>query len=254
MNTPSTAQPELALIHGWGLGSAVWRPLFDALTRSWRVHLIDLPGYGRSPDDPAEFTATAQHLVDTLPEAITLCGWSLGGLLAMRAAQLAPQRVDRLVLVGATPCFAQRHDWPSAQRAGLLDDFTASIKLHPAQTLQRFVVLLCQGDSRARSLTRELLATLRQAPIPAPAILERGLDWLRAIDLRSMLPTLTQPTLLVHGDRDALNPIAAAHWLSHALRHGRLEIFAGTGHVPFLADSERFVALLDEFRHASPTS
>jgi hypothetical protein len=45
--------PELALVHGWGLGSAVWQPLLEPLSRSCRVHPVDLPGYGQSPASDA---------------------------------------------------------------------------------------------------------------------------------------------------------------------------------------------------------
>ena len=69
--------PDLALIHGWGLDSAVWQPLLAALAQRFRVHLVDLPGYGAAPDDSADFTNTAQAVIDALPHPVTLCGWSV---------------------------------------------------------------------------------------------------------------------------------------------------------------------------------
>jgi pimeloyl-ACP methyl ester esterase len=176
-----SGKPQLALIHGWGLGSAVLQPVVEPLSRRYRVHLVDLPGYGQSPDDDAAFDETAQTVVDALPHPITLCGWSLGAMLAMRAALLAPQRVTGLVLVGATASFTQRSGWPEAQAPALLDSFSDSITRQPEQTLQRFVALLCQGDHQARSLTRTLRAGLRNAPCsgqqgaePRPALAARG--------------------------------------------------------------------------------
>jgi Predicted hydrolases or acyltransferases (alpha/beta hydrolase superfamily) len=154
--------PDLALIHGWGLGSWVWQAVLDRLSRNCRVHVIDLPGYARSPADGdaretfPDFSATAQTLLDALPERITLCGWSLGGLLAMRAALLAPERVSGLALVGSTPCFMQRADWQAAQTPALLGSFSASVQAQPEQTLQRFAALSARvtpgrGKSPVRS-------------------------------------------------------------------------------------------------------
>ncbi|MBK8579971.1 MAG: pimeloyl-ACP methyl ester esterase BioH [Candidatus Accumulibacter sp.] len=254
MSRDISGKPQLALIHGWGLGSAVWQPVVEPLSRHYRVHLVDLPGYGQSPDDDAAFDETAQTVVDALPHPITLCGWSLGAMLAMRAALLAPQRVTGLVLVGATASFTQRSGWPEAQAPALLDSFTDSITRQPEQTLQRFVALLCQGDHQARSLTRTLRAGLRNAPVPASKVLSRGLHWLREVDLRALLPALTTRSLLIHGENDALNPLAAARRLAGLLPDARLEVFAGTGHAPFLADPQRFIQLLDDFRDAHTNS
>ncbi|MBK7955826.1 MAG: alpha/beta fold hydrolase [Candidatus Accumulibacter sp.] len=241
--------PDLALIHGWGLGSAVWEPLLPALSERARVHLIDLPGYGEAADANADFPGTAQALIDALPQPVTLCGWSLGAMLAIRAALLAPERVSGLVLVGATASFTQRVDWRAAQAPAVVDDFSASVGRHPEQTLQRFVALLSQGDSQARRISRSLLAGLRQGRAPAAAALARGLDWLREVDLRPLLPALAARCLLIHGENDPLNPVIAARDLSLTIANSRLEVFASAGHAPFLTDRERFLRLLDDFCH-----
>ena len=55
------AGPDLALIHGWGLGSSVWQPLIAALSRTWRVHLVDLPGYDDSSACSPDFTQAARR-------------------------------------------------------------------------------------------------------------------------------------------------------------------------------------------------
>ena len=141
-------------------------------------------------------------------------------------------------------------DWRTAQPPEMLDSFAASVEQQAEQTLRRFIALLCQGDRQARSIARGLLAGLRQGPLPTAAALARGLDWLRTVDLRQSLPMITVDTLLIHGDQDPLNPLAAARWLSARLPRGRLEVFAGAAHAPFFADRDRFVDLLDDFCHA----
>ncbi|MEF8726812.1 MAG: alpha/beta fold hydrolase [Accumulibacter sp.] len=243
--------PDLALIHGWGLGSAVWRPLLEPLARSCRLHLVELPGYGRTADESTSLAACAESLLASLPAPVTLCGWSLGGLLALRAALLAPQQVGGLILIGSTPCFVQRPDWPAAQPASVLAGFADRVGQWPAETLQRFVALLCQGDRQARTLTRMLLGQLRRQPLPSPTALQRGLDWLRDTDLRPLLAGIRCRSLLLHGASDALNPLAAASWLAQALPGGRLEVFPGTGHAPFLTDPARCVELINQFCHAT---
>lgn len=244
--------PDLALIHGWGLGGTVWQPLLEPLSQCCRVHLLELPGYGQEPDDASDFTAAAQALIAALPAGVTLCGWSLGAMLAMRAASLSPDRVGGLILVGATARFTQCADWPAAQAPAVLEGFAAGIRRQPTPTLQRFALLLSQGDSSARSISRKLLALLRQHPTPEVAALRRGLDWLGKVDLRPLLPAIATRCLLVHGEHDPLNPIAAAQYLSTRLPNARLEVFNGAAHAPFLADPARFVRLLGEFCNIPP--
>ena len=242
--------PDLALIHGWGIGSIVWRPLLERLSQGCRVHLVDLPGYGQTPDDGSDFTATAQALIDALPQPVTLCGWSLGAMLAMRAALLAPERISGLVLVAATASFTQRGDWRAAQTPQLVDSFSASVSLQPEQTRQRFLTLLNQGDSQARTIIRKLIACLRDTRAPDAEALHHGLAWLREVDLRPLASAIAARSLLIHGENDPLNPLAAAQWLAREIPNATLEVFAGAGHAPFLNDPDRFVYLLDDFCHA----
>ena len=241
--------PDLALIHGWGLGSAAWEPILNTLTQRCRVHLIDLPGYAGQPASNADFTQTAQALIDSLPDGATLCGWSLGGMLALQAALLAPQKIARLILVGSTPSFMQRDDWLTAQAPDLLDTFSNAIAQNAATTLQRFIALLNQGDAQARPISRALASRTLGGELPDTTTLTRGLGWLRNIDLRAQVPSIAQPTLLIHGERDPLMPLAAAHWLRESLPQARLATFANAAHAPFLTDPERFSTLAGDFCH-----
>lgn len=239
--------PELALLHGWGIGAYVWQPLVDPLARGCRVHVLDLPGYGSQPDDGKDFAQTAQRLIESLPAGVTLCAWSLGASLAIRAALSCPERVAALILVGGTPRFTCDEDWPAAQSAELLDRFASQVQDQPEQTLQRFAALISQGEDDPRQLARALLLALRESPTPAASTLRRGLDWLREVDLRQKMRDLFQPCLLLHGANDPINSLAAAQWQERTLPRARLEVFPAAGHAPFLANGERFVRHVVDF-------
>lgn len=242
--------PDLALISGWGLGAAAWGPVVDTLAARCRVHLVELPGYGATPPDGAGFAETAQAVAAALPDGVALCGWSLGALLALQAAResapSAPQRIARLILVGVTPSFMQRADWTPARPPALLDTFAAAVREDAGATLQRFAALLNQGDAQARRLTRAL-ASAPGGALPDGATLDAGLRWLRDVDLRAQVPAIAAPTLLIHGERDPLMPLAAAQWLAERLPDARLVSFADAAHAPFLADPARFCALVADF-------
>src|SRR5438045_4093664 len=109
---PQGAGPNLMLIHGWGMHGGVWRPLVKRLSQHFTLHIVDLPGMGFSdPIEPSHLHAVAEKVADALPGNTDICGWSLGGQIAMRIALLQPDRVRRLVLVGTTPKYVNSNDW-----------------------------------------------------------------------------------------------------------------------------------------------
>lgn len=257
----SPLKPDLALIHGWGLGPTVWQPVLPLLSQRFNVHVLALPGYATPEthvnNQPAQdliqaatsFMQAAEALVDTLPENCIVCGWSLGGMLALQAALLAAQRqkaLKGLILIGSTPSFTQRADWPHAQPPTLLDAFNNALAKDPTNTLQRFIALLNQGDTQARAIARSLAHGLSAGKLPDAATLVQGLGWLRDVDLRQKLAAIAVPTLLIHGENDPLMPLPAAQWLKDELPHARLESFAGAAHAPFLNDPERFAMLIGD--------
>src|SRR3989338_10968857 len=90
----------MVLVQGWGMHGGVWSDVRDALARQHRVHVVDLPGMGWSPACvPYDLPQMASELAEVLPPQATVCGWSLGGQVAMRLGLDHPQKVRRLVLV-----------------------------------------------------------------------------------------------------------------------------------------------------------
>lgn len=240
--------PDLALLHGWGLGAGVWNEAAERLGERFRVHRVSLPGYDGSEDDGGDFASTAAALAAALPAGTTLCGWSLGGILALAAAAARPGHFARLVLVGSTPKFVQAADWPCAQPPANHAVFSRAVLKAAEATLTRFVMLFNQGDDKARAVVRAL-APLVAAGLPPTPVLAKGLDWLRDVDLRAEVPGINVPTLVVHGENDPLMPLDAGKWLAANLPRARLECLAGCAHAPFLADPARFVQALTAFCH-----
>ncbi|MBI2305813.1 MAG: alpha/beta fold hydrolase [Rhodocyclales bacterium] len=252
VSTLGAAGPDLALLHGWGLGAGAWDGVAGLLAERFRVHRVSLPGYDGSADDGADFAHTAAAVTAALPAGTTLCGWSLGGMLALAAAAARPGHFARLVLVGTTPKFVQAEGWACAQEPENHATFTRAVAQNAAATLTRFVMLFNQGDDKARAVSRALTTLLvdNAAGLPPAPVLAKGLDWLRDVDLRATVPGVTTPTLVVHGGHDPLMPIAAGEWLAATLPDARLERFAGSAHAPFLADPAHFARALAGFCEA----
>ena len=243
--------PPLVLLHGWAMHSGLWGTVPEQLATRFRVHAVDLPGHGYSAPIAAgtldAMTAAVAAAVDTTTAPLTVVGWSLGGTVALRWARMAPARIARLVLVAATPCFVARDDWPQAMAKATLAQFGDELAASYRLTLQRFLSLQLAGSADCRAALVSLRRHLFARGEPAPSALAEALALLAATDLRADVPAITQPALVITGERDTLTPAAAGAWLAGALPHARLVSIAGAGHVPFLSHPAAFAGAVDGF-------
>ncbi len=257
----------LLLIHGWGMHGGLWGEVVSNLAQDFCVQVVDLPGHGcsgkselgraqleRGTHSPltthqSAIDAIVTQLSAKFEEPLTVCGWSLGGQIALRWAQLEPQKIQRLALVSSTPCFAQRADWLEAMPLATLAEFATALTDNPTQTLRRFVALQTRGSDNERALLTRLRNELFAHGEPDCSALQSGLEILRDCDLRDALPNITQPSLVIAGERDTLTPPQASEYMAAALPDAQLVTIAGAAHAPFLSHPEIFVEHLKKFLH-----
>lgn len=247
---------KLVLWHGWGMHPVVWDGLAAQLTSEHDItpRAQALPGYGRT-SAPALYTldALVDAMLADLPDLstpITLCGWSLGAILAMHAARRHPHKITRLILISSTPSFVQRGDWLHGMTPQALEEFTAGLGRDPNTALKRFIALFNQYDVNGRMIGRDLARALAAVELPSAPVLAAGLSLLRDTDLRTLVPGIGQPVLLLHGANDPLMPLMAAEWLAARLPQARLEVLPDVAHVPFLSDPARCALLIANVIHA----
>jgi pimeloyl-[acyl-carrier protein] methyl ester esterase len=246
--------PAVVLLHGWAMHSGLWAPLVERLADRYRLHLVDLPGHGRSPpiasytlDAMAEAVASACRPLINDDQQLDVLGWSLGGAIATRWALREPDAVAKLILVCTSPCFVRRPDWPHAMEEQTLRRFGDELSTAYTATLQRFVALQVQGSDHARSVLVQLREHLFDRGQPSRDALLGTLQTLAASDTRSDAAAIAHPSLVIAGERDALVPSAAVAWLAAALPKGRYQPLPHAAHAPFLSHPEVFVAALDDF-------
>src|SRR3954449_1536768 len=99
--------PALVLLHGFTQTRQSWRRTVQALQGRYRAVVPDLPGHGQAAHRTPSFDAVTAYLRALGPERFTLAGYSMGGRIALHAALALQPRVERLVLVGASPGLAE---------------------------------------------------------------------------------------------------------------------------------------------------
>jgi pimeloyl-[acyl-carrier protein] methyl ester esterase len=244
----SGSGPELVLIHGWGLHSGIWDGLLPLLESHYCVTRVDLPGHGRSPWGGAgTLDDMARAVLAVVPAPAALVGWSLGGLVALRAALLQPASVTALALIASSPCFMRKPDWQSAMLPELLETFAAELEQDYQRTLDRFLALQVRGSAHATEALKSLRATLHAGGSPQLAGLRAGLDVLRSTDLRREAALLQCPALLLMGERDTLVPCSAGQAAVRLFPDAQLTVVDTAGHAPFISAPDSVANTLRRF-------
>lgn len=244
--------PDLFLVHGWGLNAGVWSPLMDALAGRYRVTTVDLPGHGHSPyTGPFTLDSLAAQLLTAAPRRSIWLGWSLGGLAALAAASHAPERIGALCLTAAGPRFTRATDWPDAVPGEVLAGFATGLEDDYHRTLNRFLALQVRGSRDAGATLKLLKRDLFTRGEPSPAALAAGLEILRSSDLRGSLGQYPGAVQFIMGERDTLNPPAAADTCAARMQRAKVSVLAGAGHAPFLSHRDPFLQILNDFVSAN---
>src|SRR5437764_2429373 len=95
------------LLHGFTHTGRSWEPVVAALGERYRAVAPDIRGHGSASDlVPVTLDAVIGDLEALVSDPFTLVGYSMGGRIALHVALALPERVERLVLVGASPGIA----------------------------------------------------------------------------------------------------------------------------------------------------
>ncbi|CAK9886567.1 MAG: Pimeloyl-[acyl-carrier protein] methyl ester esterase [Candidatus Erwinia impunctatus] len=245
--TIGAGKRDLVMLHGWGLNADVWQGMIPRLSAHFRLHLVDLTGYGRSHNFPALSLA---EMVETVhreaPARAIWLGWSLGGLVATQMALTHADSVSRLITVASSPCFVARESWPGI-KSETLQGFQHQMKMVFQRTVERFLALQTLGSATAREDTRHLRRAIQDWPMPSEAVLAGGLQLLSNEDLRAQLNNLAMPLLRIYGALDGLVPRRIVPLLDAQLPGSRSVVIAKAAHAPFISHAEQVCGEVTEF-------
>ncbi len=235
--------PDLVMLHGWGVNSAVFAPLQASLTE-YRVHYVDLPGFGLSQPLAGELADWVDALVEALPMDAIWAGWSLGGLVATQAALAYPEKVKGLITIASSPCFMAREDeaWPGIPLQ-VLSQFGEQLGQNLPKTIERFLAIQAMGSETAKDDIKRLRDLVLAKPLPNEAALLQGLAMLKDIDLREQLPSIQQPWLRMWGRLDGLVPKRVQPKLPTAT-HFQDVMMPKASHAPFISHPNEFLQAL----------
>ncbi|MDX1756767.1 MAG: alpha/beta fold hydrolase [Marinobacter sp.] len=188
----------IVLVAGWGVPAEMLSGLFDGWPSP--VHLVSLDAelVGDSPD----VETLAARLTDRYTEPALWVGWSLGGQVAMAAADRAPDRVQGVLTLCSFPRFVATADWPYGMAQAQFQRFSEDLQRDARRCRQRFLTLQALGDPDELEAKRALRPWLRNEAGFTPPVLQRTLDWLAHTDQRRLWQSLELPVLHLWGECD----------------------------------------------------
>jgi 2-succinyl-6-hydroxy-2,4-cyclohexadiene-1-carboxylate synthase len=235
----------VVLLHGFSGTRRTWDRLAALLpAERYRPLALDLPGHGAAADapQPITFAGCVEHVLSASPPRFVLCGYSMGGRVALHVALAAPERVQRLVLVCTSAGIEDAAE--RAQRSRTDHQLAADLERIPfEQFIERWRTqpLFAQEPPEVGELARE--DQRRNSPAALAAVL-RGLGTGEMQPLWERLAELRMPVTVLVGERDR-KYVALGRRMSESLPRGELIVVAGGHGLPLENPAAVASSLLD---------
>jgi pimeloyl-ACP methyl ester carboxylesterase len=238
----------LLLITGFTISAAVFEPVLDLYAGRFEVITYDNRGSGRSgaplkPTSMAELAADAAGLLRELGvQSAHVCGLSMGGMIAQELAIRFPERVRGLVLGGTTPG-GPRAARPTLKELGALGGAAAGGWADGRRSWLGEWVFSDEFRREQPERARELLRHFGRHRATPQGV---WAHWWASVyhDTTSRLRCIQAPTLVMHGERDAMAPISNARLLADRIPDAELCIVPGSGHAYMLERPQESFDLL----------
>ncbi len=243
LNTVQFGTGQAAFVaHGGWVGSwELWQEPFGLMQDRWRCIGYDHRGSGASTFPPEAITP--EGLVDDLftvldhygVDSCVLAGESLGALTCLQA-----------VVTASPPAFAASCSWtvrrPRSPGSARVGSWTA-----PAPTIHKpwppSSMLVSPSPTATTSGAGGRQILLRAEPEAAARIFEAHYEQNVGVDLSR----ISVPTLVIHGEDDAIVPLALGRAVAAAIANSELVVLADTGHVPTLTRPAEVVEAIDRW-------
>lgn len=252
---------DVLLLHGLGSTKSSLFDTATALSRNYRVHAIDLPGFGSSskpamaPYNAQWYAEVVLELLDELKiERAHVVGNSLGGRIALELGLQAPERVLALGLLCPAVAFIKRAFYPIV-RLSRPEFALLPHRFRRGVVAARFWQMFAERDLVDPSLA-DIAVDEFQRIYGSPGARRAFLSTARNIYLEApfgkngfytRLGGLEPPALFIWGSHDRLVPAAFKPHVARALPSAEQIVLEGCGHVPQIERPEQTNALLARF-------
>jgi pimeloyl-ACP methyl ester carboxylesterase len=244
-----TGQP-IVLSHGWPLNADMWEYQMKFLAdNGFRVIAHDRRGFGRSAQpwsgyDYDTFARDVNELIEALDlRDVILGGFSMGGgEVARYIGRFGTRRIAKAILLSAvTPLMIRREDHPEGMDPAIFDGIREGLLNDRPKFLDDFGPLFMGSDQESSNVTKQMLDWTLSLGLQGG--LKGTYDCVAAFsetDFRPDLEKFDVPTLVVHGDGDAVVNFDVTGKATAALiKDAKLLIYKGAPHALYFSHKDR---------------
>jgi pimeloyl-ACP methyl ester carboxylesterase len=231
------------LLHGFTDSWFSFSRVLPLMNSGYHIYALDARGHGDSDRPPAgyelsDFAADVVAFMDAKGlKSVTLVGHSMGSFIAQKVALTAPERIERLVLIGSATTVRNDTVLSFEGEVNKLKDPV------PAEFVRDF-----QVSTVYKPLPDEFLDRVVGESLKLPAFVWRAtLKGLLAADFRPELGRIKIPTLIIWGDKETFFLRPEQDKLVAAIRASVLKVYPDTGHSPQWERPEQFARDFEEF-------
>ncbi|WOD39505.1 alpha/beta hydrolase [Nodosilinea sp. E11] len=247
----------IVLAHGFGCDQNMWRFIVPAFEQDYRLILFDYVGSGQSDPqayDPQRYSQLQGYAEDILEicaalslEKAIFVGHSVSSMIGLLAAIAAPDRFERLVMIGPSPCYINDQDYVGGFEQEDIDQLLDIMEKNYLGWAQFLAPVVMQNSDRPE-LSQELEASFCSTD---PTMAMQFAKTTFYGDNRDDLAQMTVPSLILQCAEDAIAPAAVGHYLHQHLPHSTLALMTATGHCPQLSHPEETIRLIKTYLEAA---
>ncbi|HEY6934815.1 MAG TPA: alpha/beta hydrolase [Marmoricola sp.] len=255
-NITVTGRPEgqpMLFAHGFGCDQQMWRHVAPHFEDEFSVVLFDHVGAGGSDlsaYDATRHASLAGYAEDVLRivtdldlHDVVFVGHSVSAMIGVLAEQMAPDRFDKLVLVGPSPRYVDDDDYVGGfaeeDILELLDSLDSNYLGWSAA-----MAPVIMGNSDRPGLGQELTESFCRTD---PEIARQFARVTFLTDSREDLPGVRAPTLVLQCRDDVIAPVAVGRFVAAAIPGSVLVELDATGHCPNLSAPAETTAAISDF-------
>jgi len=238
--------PALVFFHAFPFPSEMWTDQLKVFSEKYFCLAPDYPGFGETPlpTSAATFEAYADYITDYLQDAkvktAIWCGLSMGGYMAMRLYERAPEQCRALILcntrAGADGNEAKLKRWDTIK--ALQKDRAAAL----AGQWQGLTGPTAKLNAAYKKRFEEIVNK-----VPTPTIAAGLVALATRNDSTETLAKIKVPTLIIVGDEDAVTPVKESEAMHKAIKGSTLKILENTGHLSNMENPNMFNKHVAEF-------
>ena len=231
---------DVVILHGWGANINTVLPIVNILKDRFRVHALDLPGFGESeePKDPIdsyEYADIVKSYMDKMKiEKVILIGHSFGGKLSIILGHKYPEYVEKIVLINSAGLIPKRK----------LKYYIKVYSFKFMKYVYKNLFFWIKDKNRMEKFYKKFGSTDYK---DSSGTMRKILVIVVNEDITPLLKDIKTPTLLIWGDKDEDTPLYMGKKMAQEIKDSGIVVLEGTGHYSYLDDYKRFTLILRNF-------